>query len=1008
MDRILGSVVCPHAYQVMNMVTQLCHAHMRLAFVRFSARRSAALSAALLVPLFAPHATLAAQNATAANAPAHAASVAPTSASTREKRVLSLGDYGKWNRVNATSLSGDGKWMTYVYQPNEGDGTLYVRSLDSSKTYTIPVGSAPIFSDDAKFVAYVVSPPERAGGRGGRGGAPAPGGAPPTTPPATPPATPPGGRGAAGAAPVATRRFEMLDLATGEKTPIANASTFKFSENSKWVAVRLNKAVADAKHNGADLILRDLTTGAARNIGNVNLYEFDEAGRYLAYTVDAADKMGNGVYLIDLSTGNTRVLDGGTKDFDQLVWKDKSTSLAVLRGEKGKDTKQKDNVLLAWLDIGAPTARTVEFDPSKATAFPKGMVVSEFTAPRFSKDGSKLMFGIKEQEPEVVRSEEPQANVDVWHFKDPEPQSVQIVRLAQERRSTYPSAIDLASKAFLRLADSSMRAVTPTANAKWGIGRLDAPYRGEVAWGGSHADYYRVNMATGERTLIAKSLTRTMGTSPDSKWFLYLEKGNVFAYNLETGKSTQIDAAAKKSFVDADDDHPYERPVYGVAGWSKDGKSVLLNDRFDIWQLALDGSKATNLTQGVGDAQSIRFRLARLDAPAGGRGGRGGGGPAADEEDAGVDLLKPLLLSAYGEWTKKSGYYTLAPGKAPTPLIYADKEIGAARKAEHADRVMFTEQTFTEFPDWWVTNSTFASPKKITDANPQLADFAWGSKVLIDYTNSKGVKLQGTLTLPANYQPGKKYPMLVYFYEKMSNTHHNFSMPTFDDRPQMSTYASDGYLMFQPDVVYEIGRPGSSAVDCVTSAVKKVIELGYADPKHIGLQGHSWGGYQSSFIVTQTDMFAAVVTGAPPANLMSFYDQLYKQTGTVQQGIMELGQVRMGVDSTPWTAKALYESQSPVHNVQNIKTPFLILHGTADGAVDWVQGLEYFNAARRNGKNVILLSYPDEPHHLAKKENQKDFQIRMKQYFDHYLKDAPAPKWMTDGVPQVRKGGPIQ
>jgi dipeptidyl aminopeptidase/acylaminoacyl peptidase len=208
--------------------------------------------------------------------------------------------------------------------------------------------------------------------------------------------------------------------------------------------------------------------------------------------------------------------------------------------------------------------------------------------------------------------------------------------------------------------------------------------------------------------------------------------------------------------------------------------------------------------------------------------------------------------------------------------------------------------------------------------------------------------------------------------------------------------------VLQPDVVYEIGKPGSSAVDCVTSAVKKVIELGYADPAHVGLQGHSWGGYQSSFIVTQTDMFAAVVTG------VSFYNTLYKSTGTVQQGIMELGQVRMGVNATPWNSHELYESQSPIHHVEKIKTPFLILHGTADGAVDWMQGLEYFNAARRTGKQVILLSYPDEPHHLAKKENQKDFQVRMKQFFDHYLMGKPAPKWLTDGVPQLRKGSPIE
>jgi dipeptidyl aminopeptidase/acylaminoacyl peptidase len=956
------------------------------------ARRVRAVAGALTGLLIAAPLLLQAQGARAPS-PAVAAPAAGA------RRTLTLADYGSWKRIVSPTLSGDGRWMAFAYQPNDGDATLHLRALDTTTRYTVAVGSAPVFSDDGKWVAYYVSPPERRPGAGRAGGAPAPG-----------PTPAPGGRGAAPGAGAAARRAEVMELATGTKVPVANAASFKFSDNSRWLAVRLNKAQTDAKHNGADLILRELATGNVRNIGNVGLYEFDDAGRFLAYTVDAADKQGNGVYLVDLASGETQVLANAAKDFDQLSWSATGTSLAVLRGEKADTKKQKDNTLLVWRDLGTPKRSALEVNPATFAGFPANMVVSEFTAPRFTRDGASLFIGIKEQEAELAKSDEPQANVDVWHYKDPEPQSVQMVRLQQDRRSTYAAVLNLTSQKLLRLADSGMRAVTPTRNAKWGIGRMDAAYRGEVSWGGARADYYRVNLATGERTLIAKALTRTMGTSPDSKWFLYLESGKVYAYNLETAQRVQVDASAKRSFVDADDDHPYERPTYGVAGWSKDGKYVLLNDRFDIWQLALDGSKAVNLTAGVGDEKQIRFRIERLDVRAGGRGGRGGGGAAAatDDEDEGVDLAAPITYNAYGEWTKQSGYWRGLAGKAPTPLLYGDKAIGQLQKAPRADRVIFTQQTFTEFPDWYTSSGTLAAPAKVTDANPQLAEYAWGSKRLIDYTNSKGVKLQGTLTLPANYEPGKKYPMIVYFYEKMSNTHHQFATPVYDDRPHMSTYASDGYLVFQPDVVYEIGRPGTSAVDCVTSGVKKVIEMGFADPAHIGLQGHSWGGYQSSYIVTQTDMFAAVVTGAPPANLMSFYDQLYKQTGTVQQGIMELGQVRMGADSTPWTAKALYESQSPVHNVQKIKTPFLILHGTADGAVDWVQGLEYFNAARRNGKNVILLSYPDEPHHLAKKENQKDFQVRMKQYFDHYLKGTPAPKWMTDGVPQMRKGGPIQ
>jgi len=568
---------------------------------------------------------------------------------------------------------------------------------------------------------------------------------------------------------------------------------------------------------------------------------------------------------------------------------------------------------------------------------------------------------------------------------------------------------DLTSQKLVRIADDAMRTVTPTADARWAIGRVDTTYRGEVAWGGSRGDYYRVNTATGERTLIDRGLARTMGSSPDGKWFLYLKDSKVVAYNLETGRGTTLGGSEKLSFVDETDDHPYEKPVYGVAGWSKDGKYVLLNHRFDVYAVPLDGGKAVNLTGGVGDAQEIQFRIVRLDRPGGGgRGGRGGAAFAAaqNDEDQGIDLSKPLLLSAYGEWTKKSGYYTLPPGGKPAPLVFEDASVGQAQKAENADRVIFTRQTFSQFPDYWATNGSFTSPTKVTDANPFIGEYRWGKRVLVDFKNAKGQHLQGTLTLPANYEQGKKYPMLVYFYEKLSNTHHQFPTPIYDDRPHFAEYASDGYLVFEPDIVYEIGKPGSSALDCVTSGVKKVIELGYADPAHIGIQGHSWGGYETSYILTQTDMFAAVVTGAPPTNLISFYDETYPGTGTLQQGIVEVGQVRMGTN--PWDNKALFEEQSAIYNVRNIKTPFLILHGTADNAVDWHQGLELYGAARRWGKQVILLSYPGEPHHLARKENQKDFQQRMKQFFDHYLKGTPAPKWMIDGVPQTKKGGPIE
>jgi dipeptidyl aminopeptidase/acylaminoacyl peptidase len=924
---------------------------------------------------------------------------APAAADTTPEglKILNVDDYGRWKRINSADLSHDGRWMTYAYNPNDGDDTLFVKGLERDTLYMIPRGAQPSFSDDSRWVGYFVSPPER-NGRGGRGARSS-----------TPPPTPPGRRGRGGGA-TGPRTFELLNLATGEKWSAPNAQEFKFAKGSRYVAVHLAKqSRADTTHDGTDLLVRDLSSGVTRNIGNVAQYDFDDAGGMLAYTVDAVDNLGNGTYLLDPATGATRALATATEEFAGLAWSDKGADLAVLEGTKPDGMRQRSNVLLAWTDLSPQGGRETTYDPSKASDFPKGYVLSEYATPQWSEDGSHVFVGIKQQETEIPKSEEPEADVDVWHWKDAEVQSVQIVRLRQELRQTFTSAVLIPSDRFVQLADSDMTTVQLVQDGSWGVGRNDTTYRGEVAWGGSHADYYRVNPSTGARSLIADKLVRTMGTSPDSKWFLYLKDKHIYAYNAGTGKSTQVDGGM--NFVNTDDDHAYERPIWGFGGFAKDGRSILVYDKYDVWKLSLDGTtRPVNLTKGVGAAQQIRFQVVRLDLPGGGgRGGfrfRFGGGPRV--EDHGIDLTKPLTLSAYGEWTKKSGYWELKPGQEPKPLIYEDKMIGQASKAEDADRVLFTEQTFREFPDYWVSNTSFASPRKVTDANPFISEYAWGSKApLIDYTNSKGQHLQATLTLPADYQPGKKYPMLVYFYEILSNTHHQFSFPQYDDRPQMSTYASNGYLILEPDVVYQIGHPGSSALDCVTSAVKKVLAMGYADSAHIGLQGHSWGGYQSSYILTQTSMFAAIVTGAPPTDLISFYDETYPGSGTLQQGITEVGQVRMGDDVTPWNNTALYEEQSALFNVTKITTPFMILQGTADNAVDWHQGLELYAAARRNGKKVIFLSYPGEPHHLAKKPNQIDFQIRMKQFFDHYLMGKPEPDWMKNGVPQTEKGRPI-
>jgi dipeptidyl aminopeptidase/acylaminoacyl peptidase len=921
--------------------------------------------------------------------------VAAQEASSQELKPLTLEDYGQWSRITEVALSPDGRWMTYSYAPNDGDARFFIRDLnqlDAAPADTMVNGSGPAFSPDSRWLAFLTSPPETETERLREQRQPVP------------------------------QTLHLVELGSAERVELENVASFSFSENSRWLAVRKPRAgggggggggVAGGRGGpgvgargdapsvgdevrGADLILRDLSNGTTRNLGNVAEHAFNEAGTHLAYVVDADGKAGNGLYLMELAGGRILPLSTGDFLYQGMAWNEGGTALAVLRGTKPEGMEQRENVLVAFRDVVASTgpgaATPVLFDPAAAADFPEGVVVSEFFTPQWSEDGARVFVGIKEQLAEVKESDEPRANVDVWHWKDVREQSVQMVQAGRDRRATDLAAVNLDGLRFVRLADEDVTRVQVTDDGRWAVGFDDSPYRLDPDFSDNRSDAYRIDPATGEKTLMAETLINDMGTSPDSRWFLFWQDRRVQAFDLDSGETVDLTARAGGiDFEDKEFDRPVEKPVYGVGGWSNDGKWVFLYTKYDIWQVALDREESHNVTFSAGEGDQVQFRIVDLNT-----------------EDDGIDTSAPLLLSAYGEWTKKSGYFRARDNGAPDPLIWDDALLGSGgfrspgvQKAEEADRVVFTRQTFVDFPDWWITDTRFRRPRRITEANPQQAEYAWGTRVLIDYTDDRGNELQATLALPAGYEPGQRYPMISYFYEKMSQRHHEYSMPVYDDRPHMSTYASNGYLVLMPDIIFDEGYPGSSALDDVVASARAVIDAGYADPDRICLQGHSWGGYETSFILTQTDMFACVVTGAPLTNLVSMYNINYKQSGNPNGPILEWSQGRM--NTSPFHDFDLYVSQSPIHHVANIATPFLILQGTADGAVDWNQGLEYYNAARRMGKEVIFLSYPDEPHHLAKEENQKDFQIRMRQYFDHYLKDAPMPRWMEEGVPFLSK-----
>lgn len=871
-------------------------------------------------------------------------------------RALTLDDYGPWARISGATLSPDGDWLAWSENPNDGDSRFFVRSLRDDVVHEATNGASPTFSDDGRWVAFFTRPPE-AEAEGGPGNG--------------------GGR--------ATRSLHIIDLDQGTRFEEADVRGFAFGGDHGLLALHKERNDPDAEHQGSDLLLRDLERGTVLSFGNAVQFAFDESGSRLAWLVDAADRAGNGLYMVEVESGRLRALDTRAATYDDLVWSESGEAILALRGTTPEGFTHRENEVVVVDELDG-SARVSVWSASDDLSFPSGFVVSESAPTRWIEGGRRIVVGLKEQEAEFEddRPEDERPNVDVWHWDDDRLQSQQMIQAAADRRFTFTAIVDLEAGTFARLATDDMPRVDLTDDGRWGIGRRDAPYRGDVTAAGGRADIMRIDPASGSAVVVAEGVRRPMGASPDGRWYLFAQDEAIYLTDLETLETRNITESTGIDFIDREFDVIAERPAYGLAGWTEGAEEVVLYTRFDIIAVSTVDGTARDLTAGMGARDEIRFRVQTLDRE-------------ADWLD-----LDGAVLSAYGEWTKRSGYFSLRPGEEPTPLLFGDEMIGSMQKAADSDRVVFTRQTFETFPDLWVSDLSFGDPQRVSDANPQIDEFAWGRRVLVDYTDERGHDLQATLALPAGYVEGERYPMIVYFYEKMSQRHHQFSMPVYDDRPHMSTYASNGYLVLMPDIVYEPGRPGSSALDDVTAAVSKVVELGYADPEQIGLQGHSWGGYESSFIVTQTDMFSAVVTGAPLTNLMSMYNINYKSSGSGNGPILEWSQGRLG--TTPWDDFDLFVSQSPIHHAPGISTPFLILHGTDDGAVDWNQGLEFYNAARRLEKEVILLSYPGEPHHLAREANQKDFQRRMMEYFDHHLRGTPAPKWIEEGVPFLSKG----
>ena len=336
-------------------------------------------------------------------------------------------------------------------------------------------------------------------------------------------------------------------------------------------------------------------------------------------------------------------------------------------------------------------------------------------------------------------------------------------------------------------------------------------------------------------------------------------------------------------------------------------------------------------------------------------------------------------------------------------MIFENKVFSVPVVSKDGKTISFTQQDFVEFPDVWVAKSDFTDAKKISNANPQQAQYNWGHAELVNWVSGDGQHLQGILIKPENFSYGKKYPMITYFYERMSDSLNAYHPPA----PSASTinfsyFASNGYLVFIPDIPYKTGYPGESAASAIISGVLSIVNRGYVDSSRLGLEGHSWGGYQIAYLVTRTNLFKCAEAGAAVVDMFSAYGGIRYGTGILREGQYEHGQSRIG--ASPWDKPLRYLENSPLFFLDKVETPLLLLQNDKDGAVPFTQGIEFFSGLRRLGKPAWLCVYNGEDHNLVERKNRKDWSVRLSQFFDHYLMDKPMPIWMSKGIPATQKG----
>jgi dipeptidyl aminopeptidase/acylaminoacyl peptidase len=889
--------------------------------------------------------------------------------------------YNRWNKIERQVISNDGNWIAYETTPLKGDGFVCIFNVLTNKTDTIQRGKAPMFNGQSTLLLIKITP---------------------------------------GYDTLRNCEFKkvektkwpkdslyILDLSTQKSLKIAKLKQYKLSDDGgriaylteaakispakkKWYCPFHKKEQPAPKSNGGLLVVLNNSLEKEFEKKQVTEFEFTSKGEWLSFITHQKVKSDSfSLQFYDFNAKNSHQLKNETA-YKLPAWSPDLSKVAFLSSSDSSKIKQYTLHYMStsdWVDWVIGDSLTKEIDTTKG--------ISENREPLFSKQGNYLFFGVADRV-KVVKDtllDSEKVLLDIWHYQDDRIQPQQLVQLKEDLKKNDLYVLDIEHKKILRISNDTLRVyVDKNQMGDFLLATSNQSYAIQSQWSApALEDVYRIYLPTGEIRLIKAALGFGGALSPKGRFYSYFDANSKNHFLVDMEKNTESCVTCEVKNVtwheDVNGQPMLEGPIRDlqyVAGED----NFIVSSEFDIWNYSLETKKLTCLTENEGALNGIRLSLTKW------------------ESDSVYVDLNDCYIRGLNTITKASHIFSFQNHNGHVDfreVYHTDHSITSLLKSKNNKQIMLRKMSISQYPEISLMDSSFSDEKIISNTNPQQKDYNWARVELIKWKGYDGTSLEGLVYKPEDFDSTKRYPLIIYYYELNADNLHNHNAP----RPSSSTinpveYASAGYLVFIPDIRYKAGYPAKSAFNCIMSGTDHLIKNFPVDSLKMGLQGQSWGGYQTAQLITMTTRYAAAMAGAPVGNMFSAYGGIRWGSGLNRQFQYESTQSRIG--KTIWEAQDAYIENSPLFHLPNVSTPLLLMHNDMDGSVPWYQSIEIYNGMRRLNKPCWLLNYNNDDHNLTKMPNKMDLSIRMRQFFDHFLLNKPAPSWITDGLPATKKG----